>query len=343
MRLYIPLMPPRALALFILCAACSAHAQPDSYDFDFVTITNPGNPAFNREPTNVTHRGRGSVDHEYRMARTEISTAQWMEFANVLSRNGQVWFSRITPLRWGAVIDQSAPTDMPQFKLNPTLFEAENVPVGGITYGQAAMYCNWLHNGKQDTIDSLMSGAYELTAHGFGKPGIENTSHLDGAKYWIPTLDEWMKAAYWDPNKPEHDGWWLYPHMSDGPPIPGPPGVGETNAGYLDTFDDWTRFRIGEYEDTITPWSLLDATGGVSEWTEEEFGSNATMLAKGAVLGDLGLSNPVSLDRVDSGTTHSTFFGSISVGFRIASSVPAPSTALTLALPTALLARRRRT
>jgi len=327
----------------VAVAASTAAAQPDDYDFDFVTIDQPGNPGLNRVNTRATHQNRGSVGYEYRMARTEINTAQWMEFVNVLSARGNIWASRLEPRRWGGLFDFDAPPGMPQYKLNPSLVDAGNVPVGGITFDQAAVYTNWLHNGKQSDDASLMSGAYDVVTLGFGDPLLVSTEHNPSAKYWIPTLDEWMKSVYWDPNKTDEDGWWLYPNMSDGIPLAGPPGVGETNAGYLDTRDDWTEFRVGEYTDSPAPWGLLDTSGGAMEWTESRVGFFNNLILKGASLGDLRTSGPISHDRVNAGFTGSSQIGSVDSGFRIASSIPAPgSSAYLLAAFLGLSVRRRR-
>ena len=48
------------------------------------------------------------------------------------------------------------------------------------------------------------------------------SGHASG---WIPTQDEWMKAAHYDPNRygAGQGGWWLYSHRSDVAPVPGVP------------------------------------------------------------------------------------------------------------------------
>ncbi|MBL9002355.1 MAG: hypothetical protein JNK25_14585, partial [Phycisphaerae bacterium] len=58
----------------------NALAQPDPSGIDFVTVGAPGNPAYSGPDVNQTVTGRGSVPYEYRLGRTEVTTAQWMEF-----------------------------------------------------------------------------------------------------------------------------------------------------------------------------------------------------------------------------------------------------------------------
>jgi len=45
-----------------------------------VTIGAVNNPAYDRADPRGYVTGRGSVAYEYNLARTEVTTAQWMEF-----------------------------------------------------------------------------------------------------------------------------------------------------------------------------------------------------------------------------------------------------------------------
>src|SRR5690606_18221991 len=99
----------------------------------------------------------------------------------------------------------------------------------------------------------------------------QSTRHAD-ARYWIPNMDEWLKAAHYDPHKHGQDegGWWIYNNGSDTPLVGGPPGVGDTSAGWV--IDDNARpaweTPLGSYPQTMSPWGLRDVSGGGGEWTE---------------------------------------------------------------------------
>jgi hypothetical protein len=83
------------------CLASPALAQPDPSGIDFVTIGAVNNPAYSGPDNNNAVTGRGSVPYEYRLGRTEVTTAQWMESC-------EAFYGRAphltAPVRWGAVV-----------------------------------------------------------------------------------------------------------------------------------------------------------------------------------------------------------------------------------------------
>lgn len=67
-----------------MCAVARGQPAPD-YDFDWVTIRAPGNPAYMGINSLGQPMNRGSVAYEFRIARMEVTTAQWMEYVNTFS------------------------------------------------------------------------------------------------------------------------------------------------------------------------------------------------------------------------------------------------------------------
>lgn len=142
--------------------------------------------------------------------------------------------------------------------------------VGGITWRTAAIYCNWLHNGKELNREAFLSGAYDVSTFGYnGNIFTDQFARSPGATYFIPTWDEWLKAVHFDPNRygEEQPGYWLGPHTRDGLLGGGPPGVGAANYGQFAGFES---IPLGAYAFT-TPWGLYDASGATGEWTESVF------------------------------------------------------------------------
>jgi hypothetical protein len=308
--------------------AALAGGVPD-YDFDWAVIGDPGNEPWNGEIPGVG-TGRGGVDYTYRMSKKEVASSQWLEFMQTI----------------GPVVgdpDFATPDRFGYFDLFPGQWthwgpSADEAPVFGISWRTAAMYANWLHNNKAATIEAVSDGAYDISTFGsipdpmFGETFTDQLTHHPDAKFWIPTLDEWLKAAHYDPSKngEGEGGYWMYSHTSDTAPVGGVPGVGESSITvdeYIVDGQIWDAedIPLGAYPDVTSPWGLLDTSGGAYEWTEE-FPDRVNRLSKGSVAGE---TNEVELtrDRIDAvgGTRPDLFFGGYGFGIRLASAIPSPS------------------
>jgi len=317
---------PTAIAAAIFLCASSALAQPDPSGIDFVTIGAVGNPAYSGPDPNHRVTGRGGINYLYKLGRTEVTTSQWMEFFNT-------FYGRVNyigePDTWGAIATGNASQP---FRLNPSIPQAGDIPVSGIIWRASAMYCNWLHNDKSTDIEALQNGAYDISTFGYTGPGgnifTDQAAHNPDARYWIPTLDEWIKASYYDPN---YGGagvggwWWRSINGSNTPIVNGPPGQGQANAGFDLPGNGQYRIPLGAYPDTLTPWGLLDAAGGTAEFLETI--ANPTEVPTRYVAGTAW-----STPNISSGLIYSLGgeFPSIpdyQIGFRVAAAIPAPATA----------------
>jgi formylglycine-generating enzyme required for sulfatase activity len=331
----------------ILAAAASAFActsalaqMPPSYDFDFVTIGAPGNAPFHHSASIWPVHGRGGVNYGFRIARYEITTGQWLEFMNTFATQAGTPVNIWGPIHWGAEPDPSYTGPGRRYVLS-NIPDAAMLPVEGIPWNDAARFCNWLHNGKSSDLSSLETGAYDASI--FTTPLTQLPPALrtrsPGAQFWIPSLDEWIKAAHYDPHRygPGQEGWWLNKNMSDLPGIPGPPGVGQTSAGWLDPHSSWGHWEIplGAYTGSQSPWGLFDTSGGAAEWIEEVFGNERGHA--GSFAGDSFYEFWDYIYGIGSAHTTSTMNS-----FRIASQIPSPGTAAGLLIGTVFSLNRRR-
>lgn len=330
-----------------LAPAALAQTPPPDYGFDWSTIGDVGNAPYMGLDPQGQPLNRGSVPYVYRMAKMEITTAQWMEYVNTFSTQSDALTFFADPSYWGATPDFNYSGPGRRWRLR-SVPNAGLYPVSGITWREAAEYCNWLHNAKQSTLASIASGAYDTSTF-INLPGNtygDQAARSPGARFFIPTLDEWLKAMHYDPsrNGPGQAGWWLYSNASDVGPIPGPPGVGTTSAAYIpdpvfDPFGAW-NIPLGSYPTTLSPWGMLDASGGASEWLENWYDwatpPNRDRLFDGAHAGG----GPDFLVVDEAGQIGATppIFGDFN-GLRIAS-IPSPAS-LWLVLSTLVLIRRR--
>ena len=339
----------RRVVILIVAGAANADAQtaPPDYGFNFITIGDVGNAAYDGLDLGSTVTGRGSVGYEYRIAKTELRTSQFVDFMSVLGTIDPDFVQINAPLEWGAV-GSFQPEGSIRFQLISE--EAGNWPVSGFSWRVAAMYTNWLHNDKAQTLAAVSNGAYDISTFVSNPDGpgfLDQTSRNPDAKYWIPSFDEWLKAAHYDPDKagPGEGGWWQFPNGTDEPLTPGLPGeLGAQTSYGVDLGGEEWQIPIGAYPDVKSPWGLLDVSGGAAEWTETWSNErNSSRLWGGSFAGprlfdDLGVDQDV-LWRTGANGPNFTFQD---IGLRLASSVPSPGVGTTLIACSLLASVRRR-
>lgn len=324
-----------------LCAWCgSALAQgvPD-YGFEWRTIGAVGNaPA---SPDDYIFLGPewdnwgpiGDVAYEYRMARTEVTVSQYLEFVQAYAAANPAVPNSIGFT--GTNIYRNSQGQYVAF--GDALHVASDM---GWLY--AARYCNWLHNGKAMNIEAFENGAYDTSTFVQSPDGTwsgQSVHHPD-AMFWIPTLDEWTKGMHYDPHKngENQPGYWLYPTMSDEPPIGGLPGTpgAQTGAGEYPGGETFRLFPVGSYPDTQSPWGLLDGSGG-----EREYVATGITLDVGFTRGTANTAVPPFLrDRLDILGGLGPLFPS--GGLRLAGVVPAPSSLCFVLTGVLIVGSRRR-
>lgn len=311
---------------------------PPSFGHDFVTVGAPGNrAALDSEryygSAVAGFPNLGQVNQSFRISRTETTVTQWFDFVRaawpVAMQQG---YSNNDPRFTGGHIYTDSAQSNPNaiWRITPGT-QSLATPM---SFRFATWYCNWLQAGKPMTgvtLTTFTSGAYDA-----------NLERQAGALYWVPNLDEWTKATYYDPNRygVGQEGYWLFPGMSMVPLIGGPPGSpgAQTSAG------NWLPNgqlppNVGSYPSTMSPWGLLDTSGGRYEWTDTRHAIPAFRLFRGQDLGG-GLEMPSDrIDQLFSGTGPDSGGG---MGFRIASAIPAPSPCIFAGIVIACVLPRRR-
>jgi formylglycine-generating enzyme required for sulfatase activity len=195
--------------------------------------------------------------------------------------------------------------------------------VNFVSFFDAMRFTNWLHNG-QGSADTE-TGAYTI---GNGVNEVRSTN----AKYWIPSLDEWYKAAYHDATAGRTGRYYDFPTTSNVAPNNNLPAADTGNSanyspGGLTTGNrDYPLLDVGSYGRSDSPYGTFDQGGNVGEWVEAVTSSSARGLRGGSYVMN---SNPMLAEFAT--LSVSPFAEYRDTGFRIA--VPEPTT---LALATML-------
>lgn len=298
-------------------AADSFGSGEFAFDIEFVTIGQPGNrpdtvtPSLNSAPLPT-----GTVDYAYRMGKYEISE-EIIARANALSEAAG------NPLG-----------------LNVDVERGPQKPATGLSWFDAARFVNWLNvdRGAPEAYKFDEQDQFELWAPGDDGYNPGNPFRNTRARYFLPSADEWHKAAYYDS---ANDRYWLYPFGSDDPPIPVASGNDPGTAVYNQDGPADVHLAGGE-----NLFGLVGMAGNVYDWEETHVSLiNDTVDGRRGGRGDSWIltTTPVGLSSSDRNSALARANPG-TVGIRIAS-VPEPSALLLALLSGALafpLARRRR-
>jgi hypothetical protein len=323
-----------APVMFICTLTASAIAQ-SPVTLDLVTVGAAGNRGTLPEerPDAVDPGSFGSVSYEFRITRTEIRAREWLPFINAYRP-----FLQGNPFSGNVTGEWIGINAFNQYAIVPG---AEDCPID-VSWEMAARYCNWLHNGQVSEAWAFSSGAYDTTRFTTNADGSYNhQSRMPGARYWLPSYDETIKAFYYDPNRygPGLDGYWLFPGRSDTPLVMAlPENGGMTNLNWNPA--TYPLPSAGQYPLAASAWGLLDTSGGLIEWTDTRW-PDGRMVKVGSRYGSSDFGQ-LYTDRIDwfqrSGVPTSG-----GEGFRVVSVVPGPGmTTVVVALAVMCLTERKR-
>lgn len=316
-----------------------ATATVQAVTIDLVSVANPGNAPDTRYIGNSV----GSVDHVYLIGKYEVTAGQYTEFLNAVAKadpNGLYNTSMGDPgsPSLGANIQRTGSS--PNYSYSVAADWADR-PVNYVSFWDAARFANWLDNGQPTGAQgpgTTEDGAY----HDVGNQTLfgRNTS----AKFFVPSENEWYKAAYHDKTAGVAANYFDYPTGSNAAPGI---NINETtnpgnNANYLGSAigSPYYRTVVGEFELSDSPYGTFDQGGNVAEW-------NDTLLDPGRGLrgGPWNSNNPTEQHAQGRGASRlAPASESLGIGFRVASlAVPEPSTILlAVAAITSLLLRCRK-
>ncbi|MCA9232439.1 MAG: SUMF1/EgtB/PvdO family nonheme iron enzyme, partial [Planctomycetales bacterium] len=194
--------------------------------FDWATIQDLNNP------DDIYDGGFGRVGHAYRISKHEVSNAQYAEFLNAVAATdanglyhpamGLNTQGGIT--RSGLAGSYTYAVKLPAVGQGPSGsdYTYDNKPVVYVSFLSAMRFVNWLENGQGS--GGTESGVYTI---GNGTNEVRSAS----ANYWIPSEDEWYKAAYYDPNGGGGSGvYYGYPLSTFAIPNNNPPSADTGNS-----------------------------------------------------------------------------------------------------------------
>ena len=221
-------------------------------------------------------------------------------------------------------IIQSGSPGTYSYSVTGSYSQGVNCPIFDVTWGDAARFCNWLQNGQPtgaEGPDATESGAYTLNGATSDAALLAVTRNV-GAAYFIPTENEWYKAAYYKGGG-TNAGYWIYPTRSNTVPINILDSTGTNNANYAagppNYYSDPTNYLtpVGAFANSPGPYGTFDQAGDVWQPNETIVAGSYRGLRGGEWDGGPGISS------FRTGGSPSGYANM--VGFRVASSLPEPN------------------
>jgi formylglycine-generating enzyme required for sulfatase activity len=329
-------LPTTPIRLAVLAGIALSTPAFAAVNIDYVPVGNAGNTA--------DSTGYGAVAYNYQIARNETTISQYAEFLNAVAKTDtySLWNSNMGSNLNIAGITRSGSSGSYVYSVTTG---SGNKPITYVSWFDAVRFTNWLHNGQPtgaQNASTTEDGAYTLNGAMSGVTVSKNV----GATVWIPTENEWYKAAYYDPTKGGTGGYWLHANQSDtmNTNTVGAAGAANYYAGdyavtqsssYSSSQNYLTDAgAFGANSDSF--YGTNDQAGNVWEWNDAVIGSSRGL--RGGSWND----TTTGLAASDRDTSLVPSFGLNDVGFRVAS-VPEPSALLlTMLSASVLLTRRRR-
>ena len=223
------LLPLATAASLIVSASASV-------TMDWVTVGNAGNAA--------NANGLGSVAYSYQIGKYEVTNAQYGAFLNAAAQTDSYGLYNLNMSSLG--IARSGSSGSYTYSVTTAL---ANRPVEYVSWYDAARFANWMMNGQGS--GSTETGAYTLN-------GATNGLILAnaGAQVYIPTENEWYKAAYYNAANQTYS---LSPNGQNSI-------ITTADANY--GFSVGSATDVGSYTGDASFYGTFDQGGNVWEWND---------------------------------------------------------------------------
>lgn len=227
--------------------------------------------------------GYGAVDHVYNIGAFEITAGQYTEFLNAVALTDAYGLYNPTmgdtgSSARGCNIQRSGSAGSYSYSVAP---EWANRPVNYVSWGDAVRFANWMHNGQPTTgvqdATTTETGAYALNGMNTAAPLLAVTRGA-GALWFVPTEDEWYKAAFHKNDGPTGN-YWDYATGTNAVPSndvvsPDPGNNANFFQGGYSVGSPYLRSEAGEFENSESPYGTFDQAGNVLEWNEAIISAN---------------------------------------------------------------------
>jgi formylglycine-generating enzyme required for sulfatase activity len=332
-----PLRRFATVALVALMLASLALPNARAVTIDMVTVGNPGNA------NDTIGAGYGGVNYSYQIGKYAVTIGQYTAFLNAVAATDtySLYNARMGTDLNVAGIAQSGSSGSYTYSVITNGGNSANRPITYVSWWDAARFSNWMANGQPTGAQSSTTtenGAYNVNGATSGSAPAKNEINPNTSAaptFYIPTENEWYKAAYYSPNYGGVGVAGYYDYATQTDTAPGNiVGSGANQANYNNGVYSVTQSEsysvsqnyltdVGAFSGSGSFYGTFDQSGNVFQWNDLDGTSGSSRGLRGGNWYDnaffLSSSNWLT------GGPSSENNG---IGFRLASpvAVPEPST-----------------
>jgi formylglycine-generating enzyme required for sulfatase activity len=260
----------KTLFLGLAALACLPFGSIASAEaIQWVTVGDPNNAA---DTTN-----RGAVSDSFQIMKYEFTNQQYTNFLNSVDAGGinpnSVYNVDMGNDIRGGISFTSGAASGSKYAVKSNMGDK---PVNYVSWFDAARVANWYQNGAT-SLSNTEDGAYTLVG---GQTTGTAPARNNGATFYIPTEDQWYKAAYYKGGSTSA-GYWDYATRSDTAPTAvtadetGIGSAGSTGnfANYLGAAN-WNGLSRNGNVTTVgtngvsSAYGAFDMNGNITEWND---------------------------------------------------------------------------
>ena len=306
----------KTLSLWLAALACLPFGSIASGEaIQWVTVGDPGNAA------DIT--SYGDVATSFQIMKYEFTNQQYTDFLNsVAATDTYSLYSASMGSNARGGITRSGTSGAYTYAVRSSMGDK---PVNHVSWFDAARVANWLMNGGTSS-SSTETGAYTLGGATSGDAVAVN----HGATFYIPTEDQWYKAAYYKGGS-TNAGYWDYATQNDtAPTTVTADATGIGSAGSTGNFANFSNGAVwNDQTGNVTvvgtnggpsPYGAFDMTGNVAEMNDLTGAAGSSRGRRGG-----GWNNDAFVSSSSSTDTISPSIHVGGLGFRLASPVASPS------------------
>ncbi len=263
-------MPFMICSFVFLIISFNAHALV----YDLVLVGDSGNAS---DP--ITNLGR--VNQSYKIGKYTVTIEQYTDFLNaVAAQDSYFLYNMNMTIPNVAGIKRQGVSGVYTYTVMNNQGYSGNRPITSVSWFSAARFANWMANGQPTGAQingTTEDGAYPLHGLTTGLTVAKNNNNpntLAPPSFYLPSDDEWYKAAYYDGS----GAYFLFATQSNTTPgniigaAANQANYMSNQTGYCTTHSFTTSISVnyltdvGSFISSSSYYGTFDQTGNVWEW-----------------------------------------------------------------------------